>query len=68
MKLKPCPFCGNEKNRIRKTLKGGDAFYIQCPKCGARGGVVYVQKWHDTKFIAQGQAAEKWNQREGEKE
>lgn len=66
MKLKPCPFCGGENNEIRKTLKGDDAYYIQCQNCGAKGGVVYVKRWHDTKFIAQGQAATKWNQRDGE--
>ncbi len=66
IKLQPCPFCGNENNRIRKTYRGDNGYYAWCPKCGAKGGVVYVKEWHATKFIAQGQAATKWNQRAGE--
>lgn len=66
IKLNPCPFCGCKNIRIRKTYRGDSGYYAWCPKCGAKGGVVYVKEWHSTKFVAQGQAATKWNQRAGD--
>lgn len=62
LKLKPCPFCGGPA-RIRK-LNGGK-YCVACSKCGARGGAVFVKAWHDTPYVAQGQAAKLWNARTG---
>lgn len=57
LKLKPCPFCGGI-GRIRK-LKNG--YRIVCGKCGASSHYVFIQPWHDNKFVAQCQAASAWN-------
>ena len=57
--LKPCPFCGGAAH-IRDF---GGKYRVACSGCGATGGAVWVKQWHDTKFIAQGQAAKLWNER-----
>lgn len=57
--LKPCPFCGGTAH-IRAF---GGKYRVACSGCGATGGAVWVKQWHDTKFIAQGQAAKLWNER-----
>lgn len=57
--LKPCPFCGKSA-RIRNF---GERYRVVCSSCGARGEAVCIKQWHDTKFIAQGQAAKLWNER-----
>lgn len=58
--LKPCPFCGGTARILR--LRGGK-YCVACSSCGARGGAVWVKDWHDTPFVAQGQAAKLWNAR-----
>lgn len=57
--LKLCPFCGGAAH-IRDF---GGKYRVACSGCGATGGAVWVKQWHDTKFIAQGQAAKLWNER-----
>lgn len=57
--LKPCPFCGGTAH-IRAF---GGKYRVSCSGCGATGGAVWVKQWHNTKFIAQGQAAKLWNER-----
>lgn len=62
--LKLCPFCGSSARILR--LRGGK-YCVVCSDCGARGGAVWVKDWHDTPFVAQGQAAKLWNaRREGD--
>lgn len=61
IELKPCPFCG-AKPTIRRI---GDCYAVKCGGCGARGPKAIIQDWHSTKYVAQGQAAAKWNRREG---
>lgn len=61
IELKPCPFCGG-KARIRKWKR--DGYVVRCKDCGAQGTPFYICEWHDTKYIAQGKAAEAWNRRE----
>ncbi len=58
-KLKPCPFC-NGKARVRKV---GNGYVVMCSSCGSRGQRVVIKEWHYNKFIAQGQAIDKWNRR-----
>jgi Lar family restriction alleviation protein len=58
--LKPCPFCGG-KARIRKLQKL--VYAVRCTDCGATSTSFGVKPWHDTVFIAQGQAIEAWNRR-----
>lgn len=57
--LKPCPFCGGTAH-IRDF---GGRYCVACSSCGARGGAVWVKDWHDTPFVAQGQAVKLWNAR-----
>lgn len=59
IKLKPCPFCGG-KGRVRNY---GKKYRIVCQECGAASHCAYVQDWHDTKIVAQCQAAKAWNVR-----
>ena len=57
--LKPCPFCGG-KARIRKV---GEGYRVVCSECGSSGMRVTIKEWHSTKYIAQGQAKDAWNER-----
>lgn len=57
--LLPCPFCG-KGSHIRKD---GNGYRVICAKCGTRGPRAAIKEWHDTKFIAQGQAIAAWNTR-----
>lgn len=59
VKLKPCPFCGG-KGRVRRLKEG---YRIVCEECGASSHYVFIQRWHDSKSVAQCQAAKAWNSR-----
>lgn len=60
--IKPCPFCGAAARiRREKMTPGGYAFRVICPECRAQGARVPVQPWHDTRYVAQGQAVKQWN-------
>lgn len=59
IKLKCCPFCGG-RGRVRKLERG---YRIVCEECGASSHYVYIKKWHDSKDVAQCQAAKAWNSR-----
>lgn len=63
--LKPCPFCGNSDRRVGIRRMGNKGYKIICGNCGAGGPYVAIKDWHDNKMIAQGQAVEKWNMRDG---
>lgn len=63
LKLKPCPFCGGRARVIRKRRNGSTCYCISCSSCGANSRVAFVQPWHDSKFVAQCQAAKLWNAR-----
>lgn len=58
---KYCPFCKSTDTSIRKQGKNG--YRVACNSCGALGPYVPVRIWHPNKFIAQGQAIKKWNER-----
>lgn len=60
-KLLPCPFCGGQA-RVRAEQKNR-TYYIGCAKCGARSRAVGRMPWHDSIYIAQGNAAKLWNER-----
>lgn len=42
MKLKPCPFCGNEKVKIilEHDRECGRCWYVQCSGCYAQGSSI----------------------------
>ena len=61
--LKPCPFCGCCDRRVNIRKQGAHAYRVVCGRCGASGPRKVVQDWHDSKFVAQGQAANAWNRR-----
>lgn len=63
LKLKPCPFCGGRARVIGKRRGGSTCYCISCSSCGAKSRVAFVQPWHDSKFVAQCQAAKLWNAR-----
>lgn len=67
MNLKPCPFCDSHDVSIMREGKSDKnaAYRVVCRNCKTRGPKVWVQPWHDTKFVAQGQAAAAWNKRLG---
>jgi len=54
VKLKPCPFCGNEAY-IEKF--GGGCVYIACRRCGCRTGTHYAET-HDKAIVT---AVSAWN-------
>ena len=67
MKLKPCPFCGEEAEFYRTPIKsnGGwcDSVVVRCKACEARTNrVLYNAKKHpnDEEY---GEAVEAWNTR-----
>jgi len=60
--LLPCPFCGNDDNRVR-VLRVRDGYRVICDKCGASGTYIAIKDWHSTKMIAQVQAVKAWNTR-----
>ena len=57
-KLKPCPFCGNDKIVIRKyTAVSGIHHYVQCdPIQGGCGAEIQAR-------VGKKQAMEDWNRR-----
>lgn len=63
LKLKPCPFCGGRARVIGKRRSGSACYCISCSSCGAKSRAAFVQPWHDSKFVAQCQAAKLWNAR-----
>lgn len=47
-----CPFCGSNKSDIKRQQSHGEAFWVQCVGCGARGPKVYkrdqaVKRWNE---------------------
>lgn len=45
MTIKPCPFCGNEKDfGIGRATKDREGFptYVYCENCGAQGPWIYT--------------------------
>ena len=70
MNLKPCPFCGSHHVAIMREGKSDKnaAYRVVCRHCKTRGPKTWVQPWHDTKFVAQGQAEAAWNKRPGRRE
>ena len=70
MNLKPCPFCGSHDVAIMREGKNDKnaAYGVVCRHCKTRGPKFWVQPWHDTKFVAQGQAGTAWNKRSGRRE
>ena len=64
--IKDCPFCGQKSvgdKRVKVRRQGNKGYRVICSNCGASGPYVSIKEWHDTKFIAQGQAIEGWNKR-----
>lgn len=61
--LKPCPFCGCKDRRVGIRKWGNRGYRVVCGACGAVGTYSPVKPWHDTKFIAQGEAIAAWNRR-----
>ncbi|MCH5304791.1 MAG: Lar family restriction alleviation protein [Ruminococcus sp.] len=61
--LKSCPFCGCSDRRRGIRRQGNNGYRVVCGRCGASGPYVTIKKWHDTKFVAQGQAIKAWNRR-----
>ena len=60
-KLKPCPFCGYIRPKIRRF--NTNAYRVVCPNCGSQGKPCMVHEWHDTVFVAQNNAKRAWNRR-----
>jgi len=59
--LKPCPFCGGDKNMICKTdYDGGDAYAVSCryPEC--HGGIFMLGYGY---FHTEAEAIAAWNTR-----
>lgn len=52
-KLKPCPFCGYDKIKVREAQMFDFEWYVKCPKCCARSEI----------FSREEDAAEAWNRR-----
>ena len=63
LKLKPCPFCGGRARVIGTRRNGSTCYCISCSSCGTKSRAAFVQPWHDSKFVAQCQAAKLWNAR-----
>lgn len=61
--LKPCPFCGCSDRRLGIRRQGNKGYRVVCGGCGASGTYVTIKEWHETKFVAQGQAVKAWNRR-----
>lgn len=60
-KLKPCPFCGFKRPKMRRF--DTDAYRVVCLKCGSQGAPCFIHQWHDSVYIAQGNATKAWNRR-----
>ena len=60
-KLKPCPFCGFKRPKMRRF--NTDAYRVVCQKCGSQGAPCFIHQWHDSVYIAQGNATKAWNRR-----
>lgn len=57
IELKPCPFCGKERLRVKSSLRWG--YFVACNHCaavgpssGTREGA--IEKWNDRKEPEQG--------------
>lgn len=67
--LKPCPFCGSSKLKLRKkkiVYKGYPAYVasIRCNCCNARGGsVINLTIPYAVKEDVEHAAYERWNKR-----
>lgn len=57
IKLRPCPFCGAYKVKIR-VLNPDNNYYVLCQECDTKSGA------YDTRLFA----AKVWNTRAGDKE
>ena len=62
-KLKPCPFCGFNRPKIRRF--NTSAYRVVSQSCGASGAPCEIQKWHSSVFIAQKNAKKAWDRRAG---
>lgn len=56
MKLKPCPFCGEDKARVGKY--DDDSFVVRCDYCAAVKLLSFYSGYITREF-----AAEAWNRR-----
>lgn len=78
-KLKPCPFCGNDRKDWLKVkseilehrMNGADTpcsslrrVWIECEYCGCKGKTSVVDAVYDNEILAGATVA--WNQRKGE--
>ncbi len=67
MDMKPCPFCGETKNRGLcfenfGSDDGGDMYFVSCSRCGACGP--YLKKpFPDNEGVTKEDAVKKWNTR-----
>lgn len=59
IKLKPCPFCGNEAALSSGQFDGKETSYVSCKTCGGRGKFFYVS----SKYASAERAIEAWNRR-----
>lgn len=62
-KLKPCPFCGDKKVKLRKFKT--DKYRILCQNCGAMGPSFTQHSWESTSIQATNSAIKFWNKRFG---
>ena len=60
-KLKPCPFCGDTKVKLRKFKT--DKYRILCPNCGATGPSFTQHSWESSSIQARNRAITGWNSR-----
>lgn len=60
-KLKPCPFCGDKRPKLRRF--NTNSYRAICQSCGSQGSPGVIHSWHSTPFIAQSNAVKNWNRR-----